>query len=673
MSSSDVLLSVLEVAELKGCTERYVRKLCSDGKLVCKTLEVTGRGSAGLEYRIPLKSLDSKLQLKYKRLTFSVQEEVLTINTPTESSKSQKLNLQADSVRSALKPAEKVNLETLTQTERNQVAFWTEMLSQWNTFRVVSSLSKAEADAQFVAFTNVNLASESTFDGLPTEINVKMLYRKAKALKDKGEAGLVDKRGKHGSHNRKLTSEMLDIFEFYYLHKSKKTISLCMFLTSQELKRIHGFDVELPTRGTFERAVKAFPIPHVLYFRESEKAYIGKCAPYIRRMYDDLAPNDIWVADGHTFDVMVLSNDNKPIRVYLSAFMDVRTRKMMGWIVTEKLSGDATIYALKQGVEKYGVPKQILVDNGREYLFTDFSGEAGFRKKAKTVAGEFKPPTILSNLGIDIKVAIPKNARAKGIERAFDTVKETFSKLFDSYTGGTILEKPDDLKETLGQPDKLVKIGDFINFVDTYITGFYNKQPHSGEGMNGLSPDEVFSNLLVEKRVVPKDKLNLMFMRYGKGALKVSKNGVTLKVYGQKLQYSDPTLWRDYFGREVYVRYSPDDLSQVRVYDTDNKFICIATLETTLSYNATKEEIAEQTSKKKAQEKIVKEYKKVKDTQAQDALTAVINKATENLEEPERFDAKILKIVQSEANEEATSQLPKASGESLVMSIIGKR
>ena len=124
----------------------------------------------------------------------------------------------------------------------------------------------------------------------------------------------------------------------------------------------------------------------------------------------------------------------------------------------------------------------LYTDNGREFLFHDLGGN-GFRKRRKNE--ELKLPSILDDLGIEFTTALPRNARAKGIERAFCTVKNTLSKLYDGYTGGTILERPDSLKELVKYPNSLVNIEEFKKQVDTYILGWYNKQSHSGEGMYG--------------------------------------------------------------------------------------------------------------------------------------------------------------------------------------------
>ncbi len=651
-----IYLTVKEVAELKGCEERSVRRLIERQSLSAETVEVKGAGQQrGIQYRIPLTELDSKLQVKYKRRQ---HDAVKAAKAAAVYDSEETTAIAARGVNAILGEPPAFNFESISAAERGQITFWKSLLNSWDSFRAASDgRSKAETDELFIQY--ITAQWEKNPPAIDVPVTVRNLYRKRKALYSVGEAGLIDRRGKHGNHSRKMTDEMRNVFEYYYLDRTRKSTSLCVFLTGEELARRNGEAPGMPSIDTFERHANKIPVPYVKWFREGEEAFLSDCAPYIRRMYDGLEPNDIWVADGHTFDVMIQGKDGKPVRMYLSAFMDVRTRKMMGWVVTDKLCGDATIYALKKGVEKYGAPKMIYTDNGREYLFQGFSGDAGFRKKAKKRDGEFVPPTILENLGIEMITAIPKNARAKGIERAFETLKETFSKLFDSYTGGNVLEKPDDLKQVLKQPDKLFTIEEFTAFVEAYITGYYNKQPHRGEGMNGNPPDEVYAELYYEKRVVPADKLNLMFMRYGKGTMKVGKNGVTLRVYGAELQYSSPELWEKHFGREVYVRYSPDDLGLVRVYDTDNRFLCEAPQDKAVPFIANKDELQEARRAKQSRVKAVKNYKNTKKTEAQSALDAMINKCLENnSDSPESLSPKVIRVIQSGE----PLPLPKAAG-----------
>lgn len=606
------MLTVKDVAELKGCTERWIQKQIEIGKLIFTEVSGLATGQGGVQYRIPLSSLDKKAQLKYKRQQRTQEKKAVLPNEPSPD----------------------VNVEELSAAEREEIAFWKNLTNEWRTFRNgTKDMTKEEADDCFISKCNAKKP------GL--NLTRRTLYRKWKDFSEKGDIALIDKRGKHGGHIRKLIQEMWDIFEHFFLDESQKSISLCMTLTTLELEKVNPALLPLPAADTFAREVKKIPIPYIEYFRHGDKNFIEKCAPYIKRMYDNLEPNDIWVADNHTFDIM-LYDGAKVLRLYLTAFMDVRTRKMMGWCVTDRPCSDATIFALKKGIEKWGVPKMLYTDNGREFLFHDFGGN-GFRRK-KISDGEVKPPTILKQLDIEFRTALPRNARAKGVERAFLTVKNTFSKLFEAYTGGNVLEKPERLKTVVKDTDKLKKVEEFIGFVDAYLEGWYNKQPHSGEGMNGRTPDEVFAELLIEKRVVSETQLNLMFMRWS-NPMKVGKNGVTLTFYEKKLQYFDQNLWLNYFGKEVYVRYSPDDLSEVRVYDLEERFICTAKLKDELGYDATKEEVAKVQKENRQAVKVLKDFKKQKNIKTHDELELVLNKALENLSEAESVDTKILRPI----------------------------
>ncbi len=614
MSVKETYLTVKQLAEIKGCTERYIRNCITKGKMeaIQKTGLSTGQG--GMEYRIPLSKLDEKVQLKYKRYLKKLQKEAEK-QVQEQEIEEQQRKITAD----------------LTEREKEKAMFWRKLLESWQSYRGKEA-DKEKADNEFIKVMNVQN------EGL--HLSRRTLYRKWNAYIMEGEAALADGRGKHSNHSHKMTKEIFDVFEYYYLNENKPSIKQCMRETALYFE---GQEIELPCYTTFKRSAKKIPKAIKLYFREREKVFIDKCAPYIKRMYEDLESNDIWVADNHTFDIMV-EKEGKPARVYLTAFMDVRSRKMMGWCVTDAPSSDATIYALKKGCEKFGVPRSIYTDNGREFLFHDLGGN-GFRKKRKN-GEELKLPSILDDLGIEFRTALPRNARGKGIERAFYTVKEHFSKLFESYTGGTILERPDRLKKMVKTMKGLPSIEEFIQYVDIYIEGWYNKQPHEGTGMKGKCPDEVFAENMITKRVLPKEKADLMFMRYAKsntGMLKVGKNGITLTFYGKQLQYWNEELWKEYFGQNVYVRYNPEDLSNIRIYDEQKRFLCIAALKEELSYTASKQEVKKQQQQNKNAIKEVANYKAKKEMEQKDALTMLLEKA---LKEENQNKTVIPKITQ---------------------------
>lgn len=121
--------------------------------------------------------------------------------------------------------------------------------------------------------------------------------------------------------------------------------------------------------------------------------------------------------------------------------------------------------------------RYLYVDNGREYLTADIGG-LGHRTKARRV--EIKLPTpILQRLGITMVNALPRNGRAKIIEREFRNF--TFlSQLFDTYCGSNVVTKPDKLKQIL-RAGRIPTDGQLYQVVEDMIEGYFNLLPYNGK------------------------------------------------------------------------------------------------------------------------------------------------------------------------------------------------
>ncbi|MEE1517281.1 MAG: Mu transposase C-terminal domain-containing protein [Lachnospiraceae bacterium] len=593
-------LSVEEYAQLRGCTSRYVNQLIQKGKVRAELFSgLKGGGNGGEVHRIPLPSIEPKLLTKYRRI--QKQKEKQNIEP----------DLQEEKVL-------KLDYESISAEDRQEIERWKEILNNWRSFRESETVKdKAEADERYVEFANITYQMN---------LKVRTLYRKWKAWKEEGEEALIDKRGRHGNHKKALPDYVWDIFENFYLDQNQRSVSLCMRLTETQLKKNEELQyLPLPSYDTFVRRIEKLPVAVLKYFRLGDKAFMDQCAPYIKRKYDDLFSNDIWVTDNHTFDIMI-AKDEAPVRVYLTAFYDVRSRKFTGWYVTDAPRSDATVLALRRGIEQFGIPKMIYSDNGREFLTHDIGGR-GFRKSAKT--DEHEPMTILQRLGIDFRTALVKNAKAKIIERRFRDVKDSFSKIFDAYTGGHVLERPERLKYLVKNVDNLVVIDDFREFVDTFIANILNKTPSDAEGMFHKCPDEVFAKNLIEMKTATEDELNLMMLRNSK-MQKVKRNGVMFKVYDKELWYGNDDVLINHLGESVYLRYNPDDLNEVRIYDDQDRFMCVGKLRNQLSYFASKDEIAKAQKENRAAVKAIKGYKKQKEVQTDAELELMLWQAEQN-------------------------------------------
>ncbi len=603
-----------EYASLRGCSERYIRELISKGKLAVEEVEGKG-GDSGRQYRIPLASVGSKYIQKWKRLQ---KKKTTELSVPE---KEKVIVSFMDGV------------EGLTEGERQEIARWKGILENWQAHRDKAQCKK-KADDEYVAYLT------EQYPGM--KFSQRILYRKLGALKGQGDMALLDRRGKHGNHAKAIPDAVFDIFEYYYLDESRKTVTRCRELTELEIRH-NRTDLQqhlpLASLSTFARAVEKIPVPVLKYYRFGEKAFRDECAPYIKRLYDDLASNDIWVCDNHTFDIFVDGGErSRPIRVHLTGFLDVRSRKMVGWYVTDAPRSDATLYALRRGIEKYGIPKVVYSDNGREFLTHDIGGR-GFRKSAET--GEHEPPTILQHLGVEFRTALVRNAKAKIIERAFREVKECFSRLFDGYTGGTVAERPERLKVTGKLASNFTAMEEFAGYVDTYIEGYFNKQPHKGDGMGGRTPDQVYAQCLYEQRMAAPGQLNLMMLRNSR-MVKVQRGGVSLKLYDREIQFNSDELLMGHIGEKVYFRYDPDNLAEVRVYDEKDRFLCTAQQKGKLSYFASKDEVQKAMKENRELEKVVKAYMKKKGIEAEDALKLILEEAAARMEEPAGVNPKVI-------------------------------
>lgn len=621
-------LSVAEYADLRGCSERYARQMVLGGKIKAQEIEGSvGRG--GKSYAIPLAAIEPKLIRKWKQR----QRGAAADPDPTEEEEL----------------ADGRTLENLTMEERLEISTWKEILNEWFRYRDEAGKgAKAQADVEFLNYITVEYPD--------LKFSQRILYRKWESWKKQGDIGLLDMRGKHKNHRKTLPDEVFDVFEYYYLDESRKSVTKCMELTELEIKK-NREDLQcllpLPSLTTFTRRIEKIPVPVLKYYRFGEKVFLDECAPYIRRKYGDLVSNDIWVCDNHTFDILVDDErSEKPVRMYLTAFMDVRARKMVGWYVTDNPCSDATLMALRRGIERYGLPKLIYSDNGREFLTHDIGGR-GFRKSADT--GEHEPPTILQLLGIEFRTAMVKNAKAKIIERAFRSLKEGFSRLFEGYTGGSITERPERLKKTEKQAFNFTGVDEFRGYVDSYIQGIFNKTPSKAEGMEGKSPDEIYAKYLYEQRTATVEQLNLLMLRNSR-MVKVQRNGVKLVLYGEEYWFRSDELTYNHIGEKVYFRFNPDDLREVRVYNEADQFLCVAQQEGALSYFASnKEEARERIRETRKLKKQVEAYKKLKGIEAEDALALMMDKAAAQMKEPEKLDPDVIRPIFSteEAAEES--------------------
>ena len=519
------------------------------------------------------------------------------------------------------------------------------IIKEWDAYCARSKLQKVAATDKFIEI------ERNTYPGL--RLSKGILYRKKAALRADDLSGLLDNRGSWKKGCSTIPDVAWECFMSFYLDEAQHSIAACIEYTEMWLRQEAPQYLPLPSYASFYRRVQSeIPEPLEIMGRQGMKAFRDRCAPYIRRVYENMVSNEWWIADNHTFDVMTKGADGKIHRLYLTAFFDARSGIFTGCYVTSAPSSQATLIALRKGILKYGIPENIYVDNGREFLTRDVGG-LGHRQK-KSTKNEFTPPPVFERLGIHMTNAIVRNAKAKIIERRFRDVKERLSKLFSTYTGGNVLEKPERLKKVLKDSNSIPTDEAFTQAVEDILYHYFNERSYSGavSADSGKTRMDVYREQLYEKRVATESDLNLMLMRSTRSQ-KVGRRGVHLTIAGEKINYFNDDLILKHFDESVYCRYDPENIAEVRIYDLEDNFIMTAPADNdaVLEYGASKEAVAQALRKVKSLEKLTRAELKataITSLGKKTALELVLATAEENKANSDEFNPKVIRIHRAE-------------------------
>lgn len=307
------------------------------------------------------------------------------------------------------------------------------------------------------------------------------------------------------------------IFAAYLYLVERTSVSFVCEQLEYEAERL-GIAADLPSRETVRVFLSQSISPAMkTYAREGERAYRERMAPYLKRGYADVCANQVWVGDHMIHDIEI-ANDvfsevpfGTPGRLRLSAFIDYRSRKAWGTWAWEG-SSRSIAATLLRGILEVGPPEHIYVDNGKDYKKVAKGASSGSEllddKRAprdwwQAEYSAIEKTGILARLGISVTHCIPRHPQSKHVERFFRTLHERFDAAHQTYTSGSPATRPEQTEELMMRHRWLLKRGRVeesqhplasqIIIACTAWIDAYNNMPHSGEGMDGRTPNEVFA------------------------------------------------------------------------------------------------------------------------------------------------------------------------------------
>lgn len=551
-------LTVKQVAELKKCSEQYIKKLCKDGKI---QTEQELNCKSRMKYLIPVTALSEDLQTKYYKQK-RTETGILPEKTELENSSETAFKYRLKGVSKAF--------EEFSETERLTIRFWVDMLNEWQAERSRYK-NKTEFDKLFVA--------HQKYIHPDVEISTDILYRKYAAFKNECYVDLIDKRGGWNRGKSKLDDESIiwQSFLSVYLSQSNPNIALCyrmvMAYIAEEHPELAG---EIPSVSCFRRKIEKIPFAVLEYSRNGEKAMKDHCIPSASRDKSDVYANDGWIMDNYTFDVIVKQNDNssKTRRLYITTVLDAKSNVLVGWNITESPDSNSTLDALRFAMLRFGIPKRLYFDNGREFTALDIAGEQRNRKVAKTKKGNI-PITIAEKLGVELIFAKVTNAQAKVVERIHRIIKEQYCTAQYGYCGGNVVERPEILKSNIRNGTVETEAELRRTFAD-FADNIYNVQPYNSSEVKykGMPLCEVWNASIAETELhrASDEVLDLLMLRNA-GFQKIGKNGVSITYHGEKIWYYDKEETWKHIGEKVCVRYDRNDPSAVRIYDEEDRYL----------------------------------------------------------------------------------------------------
>lgn len=515
----DVWFRTEEVAQLLNITSRDVRYHCNNNKFKTRKIK-SSRGHQGWE--IALSSLPEAAVDKIRTREY----------VPTE-------------------------MNGLTKRQKDEACKRFDILKKWENYAKERKQGSSKVVDEFI------------IEELRGEVSRASLYNWKSAYKKQGLLGLSPgKREKSGISEKTYSPEAMEFISDLYCNQNQ----LCLKEAWQKAKKAAGQKGwRIGSYSTIKKFFQGVPKYVKERRRKGEKRFKDVCVPAIERDRSDLKPYQIIVGDHHQLDIAVLHN-GKVINPWLTALMDDKSGKITGWVLVSKPNSDSIALSFYDSCIRYGIPGAIYTDKGKDYRAKMFTGGSKYRLKKDKNTFKVSLTTeirgLFDSLGVEVIQAIAYNAQAKPIEKFFDILESKFCKYFRGYRGRNIKQRPEKLAREIKNNDILTfeelksKLRDWLEYE---YNAQYEWSDHSKQ-----APNEVFFGQEWERKMVREEELILFCSRPIEK--RVERNGI--RVFGKFYWCDEAQI--NHWGNQVLVRYHPDYIDKVYVFDREDRFVGIA-------------------------------------------------------------------------------------------------
>ncbi|MBI2427502.1 MAG: Mu transposase C-terminal domain-containing protein [Ignavibacteriales bacterium] len=296
--------------------------------------------------------------------------------------------------------------------------------------------------------------------------------------------------------------------------------------------------------------------------------------PYVTRDVTQYSPGELWIGDHTELDFMVLNEQGKADRRWITAFIDIRSGLLVGYHLSWQPNSTTIALAFRNGVlgsqlkaftaenqykdvQIVSLPDTVMIDNGKDYR----------SKYMQRLLGriDFDDTARLSIQRITkLHYTTPYHGQSKAqMERWFGSF-QTMLKHLPGYKGNVYGNKPDSLKEELKQ-GQILSVDQFDAMIALAVNVINNRVKKT---LNGESPLQHYLTHQKVQRGIDLRVLDFLMMKSENKV--VQRCQVRLK---NAEYYSDQLM--AFNGKRADVYYDPTDLGFVSVY-VDGEFAAVA-------------------------------------------------------------------------------------------------
>ncbi len=349
-----------------------------------------------------------------------------------------------------------------------------------------------------------------------------------------------------------------------YLRLEQPSMTSC-YDRAKRIAAKEGIEVA-PLHQLRRRYKELVSKPTEVFMRKGAQA-LRQYYPHQERDKSALSALECICGDYHKFDVFVRwPGEEQPVRVQGVFFSDIYSGKILSWRLSLTANSHTVLLCVGDLIERYGIPKAVLLDNGREFAAKVLTG--GAKTRFRYTIKDDDIPGLFPMLGVNIHWATPYSGQSKPIERAFRDLCDRVAK-HPAFEGAYTGNKPDAKPENYG--NSAVPLEDFIAVLTEEIADHNAREGRRSEIAYGRSFNQVFEASYKTARIrKATEEQRRLWLMSAEGLTASAKNG-ELSVLGSR-------YWAEWghriAGQKVVGRFDPDNLhAGLHVYELDGQYV----------------------------------------------------------------------------------------------------